>query len=97
MSSDLISREAVLKEICRDCHKPFPQYPEHGCPDPCYVYGGVSNLLAVDAVCVVRCKKCKWFEPCKEIEGVTWTGFCKYGEFHTDEDDFCSRGERRSE
>ena len=54
MSGDLISRKAALKEICLDCHKPLPQYPEHGCPDPCYVYGGVSNLPAVDAVEVVH-------------------------------------------
>jgi hypothetical protein len=44
---------------------------------------------------VIRCEKCKHFSPRNEIEGVSWTGWCNYGEFHTDEDDFCSRGERK--
>ena len=48
-----------------------------------------------DIVEVVRCKDCMWFEPCEEIEGESWTGYCTYGEFHTDEMDFCSRGERK--
>lgn len=46
---------------------------------------------------VVRCKDCKWFDPREEIEGESWTGYCIYGEFHTDEMDFCSRGERKKE
>ena len=46
---------------------------------------------------VVRCKECKHFSPRNEIEGVSWTGWCNYGEFHTDEEDFCSRGERKEE
>lgn len=58
----------------------------------------VDHLLANGVVVgVVRRKGCKHFEPRAEIEGVSWTGFCNYGEFHTDEEDFCSRGERRSE
>ena len=61
------------------------------CPESCNQY------KHKDAVIVVRCKDCKRFKPCKEIEGVTWTGFCNYGQFHTDEDDFCSRGERRND
>ena len=46
---------------------------------------------------IVRCKDCKHFAHCEEVDGVSWTGFCNYGEFHTDEEDFCSRGERRSD
>ena len=57
----------------------------------------IDNAPTIDAVPVVRCKECKHFVQCKEVEGVSWTGFCNYGEFHTDEEDFCSRGERRSE
>lgn len=48
-----------------------------------------------DVVEVVRCRECKHFKACEEVEGATWTGFCNYGEIHTDEEDFCSRGERR--
>ena len=57
----------------------------------------IADTPTVDAVPVVRCKDCKRFEPRQEIEGVSWTGFCNYGEFHTDEEDFCSRGERRND
>lgn len=102
MSRELIDREAALKEICLDCHKPLPQYPEHGCPDPCYVYGGVSNLPAVDAVCVVRCKNCKHMnlndESCEQCDDIhEECGVCMYSWNCVSFDDFCSYGERRSE
>lgn len=45
---------------------------------------------------VVRCKDCKYFKACEEIPGGSWTGFCISGSFHTDEDDFCSRGVKKS-
>lgn len=56
----------------------------------------IENAHSVDAVTVVRCNKCKHFTKMREIEGLSWTGFCNYGNFHTDEEDFCSRGERRT-
>ena len=57
---------------------------------------GIKNLPAVDAVEVVRCKDCKHYKRYDdEIEGVTWQGLCNYGEFFTDDYDFCSRGERK--
>lgn len=61
------------------------------------IVNAVQTAPAVDAVEVCRCKDCKHFAPCDEVDGVSWTGFCNYGVFHTDEDDFCSRGERRRE
>ena len=57
----------------------------------------LKNAPTIDAVPVVRCRECKHFRPCEEIDGVSWSGFCKYGEFHTDEEDFCSRGERKDD
>lgn len=57
----------------------------------------IDRQPTVDAVPVVRCKDCKRFSACEEVEGVSWTGYCNYGEFHTDDEDFCSRGERRSD
>lgn len=69
--------------------------------DVCELLDDVMYALeeesTIDAVEVVRCKDCKWFEPREEIEGESWTGYCIYGEFHTDEMDFCSRGERKEE
>lgn len=69
--------------------------------DVCELLDDVMYALeeapTIDAVEVVRCKDCKWFDPREEIEGESWTGYCIYGEFHTDEMDFCSRGERKKE
>lgn len=84
MESDLISRSALLAEY-----------------DRVHVgeAGGARKLIAevpaVDAVEVVRCKDCLYFTACEEIDGCSWTGFCEAGEFHTDEDDFCSRGVKK--
>ena len=59
------------------------------------VLGCVSSFNAVDFTQVVRCKDCKHFRPCEEVNGETWLGWCAYGEFNTDDLDFCSRGERK--
>ena len=58
---------------------------------------GFNDGIMAAADELVRCKDCKHFVHCEEVAGVSWTGFCNYGEFHTDEEDFCSRGERRSD
>lgn len=50
----------------------------------------------IDPEEIVRCRECKHFASCEEVLGVPGTGFCKDGQFRADEDDFCSRGERRS-
>lgn len=60
------------------------------------VLGCVSSFNAVDFTQVVRCKDCKNFHPCEEVDGETWLGWCAYGEFNTDDLDFCSRGERKT-
>ena len=61
------------------------------------VLDAIMDCKTIDAVEVVRCKDCRWFEPCEEIEGESCTGYCIYGECCTDEMDFCSRGERKGE
>lgn len=55
----------------------------------------VRFLPSVETVEVIRCKSCVHFTACEEIEGFSWTGFCNYGDYHTDEGDFCSRGVRK--
>ena len=58
----------------------------------------LKSIPAVDPVLAAGacyCKECRHFEHREEEEGVSWTGYCKYGEHHTDEGDFCSRGSRR--
>lgn len=58
----------------------------------------VDNQPAVDAVEVVRCKDCKYYD---NSEGIQWCGLnSKFAQFGTDwhsfpEDGFCSYGERK--
>ena len=89
MVFDAVARFGVIVdkgELLRALHYDRDQY------DKGFVDG---KAAAMDEL--VRCKDCKHFAHCEEVEGVSWTGFCNYGEFHTDEEDFCSRGERRSD
>ena len=60
----------------------------------------IVNAPTIDAVSVVRCKDCKYFnehtaeekERCK----FTFDGMCRYWKYHsTDYSWFCSQGERR--
>ena len=99
--SDLIKREDALLECCRGCRKDSA----HGCAVPCPEYMNISNLPAVDAVEVVRCKDCIHsgeyvFFPdrppvlaCLEIEE---DGFIRMATAVTP-DYYCADGERRSE
>lgn len=59
-------------------------------------FDAIKNLPSIDAVEVVRCRDCKYYQfadnrafgmPVKRCE---WTGF-----EDVDDDDFCSRGERK--
>ena len=48
-----------------------------------------------NAVPVVRCKDCKYWKHLHDVEGLM---FCQYvigAEFVRNEDDYCSRGERK--
>lgn len=79
-----------------------------------YVYNtnaflnSIDNAQTVDAVEVVRCRKCKHAEPYKRMDGAT--GYycrCKCSVFEyadrrkytpvRESDDFCSYGERRTD
>lgn len=91
----LIDIDALKKQMCKICNENYSDDPCE--PNDCVFLNAIDSAPTIDAVPVVRCKECKHFVQCKEVEGVSWTGFCNYGEFHTDEEDFCSRGERRSE
>lgn len=55
----------------------------------------IKKAPTIDAAPVVRCKDCKHFRPCEEVEGESWTGWCAYGDFSTDNLEFCSRGVRK--
>ena len=58
----------------------------------------IWNAPTVDAVQVVRCEDCKWFdrsEPSGTVEPIGYR--CKRRWIFVDTDDFCKRGERREE
>ena len=91
----LIDVDSLIAKHCEGCI----EY-RIGCKtDPVcasFMWFEVTDAPIVDAVPVVRCKECKHYKKYDdEIEGVTWQGLCKNGEFFTDDLDFCSRGERK--
>ena len=53
----------------------------------------IENAPTVDAVEVVRCKDCKWFEP-EDEDGDCW---CHCNNCITYRDGYCSWGERKDE
>ena len=90
--NDVIYKQAAIDVI----HGYFDGMLETDTWSPCDVYGLIEILPSADAVEVVRCKDCKHYQfadnrafgfPVKRCE---WTGF-----EDVDDDDFCSRGERK--
>lgn len=58
-------------------------------------YEYASQEYEVDAVPVIRCKECNWFERNNTKKGEVL--YCYYHEINIKEDDFCSWGERRED
>ena len=59
------------------------------------VFGYIAEQPNIDAVKVVRCKDCKYFDKyidCKEM--YQWDGFCADWARKTYENWYCSRGEK---
>lgn len=90
MNGDLISRSALLEA--------FNAYRDkHGDDCPWHI-SAIETVIeaapAVDTVAVVRCKKCKHYEPYeKPVED--FDGRCLMRACETDEEEFCSYGERK--
>ena len=54
----------------------------------------------VDAVPVVRCKECKYYNPPFEVDGKRFEGDCDFHEWYRaapEEYDFCSKGVKRKD
>ena len=64
MADELISRHALLKELATHFNMVDGRTLYH--PSMALAMHDVRNAPAVDAVEVVRCKDCKWYEPCTE-------------------------------
>ena len=92
--NDAVSRNGVLN-IITECISYFGENPYSACS---VLKRRINELPTVDAVPVVRCKDCKHYQfadnrafgfPVRRCE---WTGF-----EDVDDEDFCSRGERKGE
>lgn len=59
--------------------------------------GGVKMMPTVDAVPVVRCRDCKYFDSGTDEDGKLFFKCLGWVYGGTSEDDFCSHGERKGE
>lgn len=86
MNGDLISRSALLEDIAHD----MSGFDESEADNPGLTWGDLihwlQNAPAVDAVEVVRCKDCEYwdFGDCYRLE-------------LSSPDDFCSHGKRKND
>ena len=93
----LIDANAFLKDILTaGIGKTIIEYSES---DIAYM---IRKRPTVDAVEVVRCKDCKYWEKAgskgrNSIEDLQWIGVCKFTNCCRREMDFCSYGERRTD
>ncbi len=91
---DLISRAAACECIGKMIHE-YREKDEHALADGMILARryGIKCLPAVDAAPVVFCKDCKYYdsEPGGDIM------MCYNGLGWTEQNDFCSKGERRDE
>lgn len=56
----------------------------------------LERIQSVDAVPVIRCKECKHLLPNDRI-APNWWRICDYWRTGVDENEYCSRGERKKE
>lgn len=91
--SDLIDRQAAITAICED----GTWLESQGCTEITMCERKqrdadiLSELPSVDAVEVVRCKDCVY------SEGFPWSACPMLGTVKLKDDDFCSRGERKTD
>lgn len=82
--ADLISRAEAM-DVFRE--KPPNFYHKS------YIVGEINCLPSVDAVPVVRCRDCKWWDKDQTTDGVK--GFCPNTGCGEQPDFYCADGERR--
>lgn len=95
----LIDADELIHSICRKCND--VNYDEPCEPSDCAFYYAVHDAPTVDAVPVVRCKNCIYYQ---ETIGKDSGKPCGYGSCRVPghitgivyDEDFCSYGERKS-
>lgn len=97
--ADLIDRQAFVKAMY---HKAFETDGDTMWQSGCWVrYRAIEQVVkeqpSADAVEVVRCKDCKWSKPFTIFgrDGLMCERRKFVERFVVENDDFCSRGERR--
>lgn len=93
---DLISRRAAIKAI-DDLPNCYNGYSDTY--DKAYIIGVLEEAPTIDAVPVVRCKECKYYEAWEKDGDCYCTHFSAdpYEYLPMEDDDFCSQGERSEE
>ena len=86
---DLINRQALLEWF-----KNWSDYDEFSVR---YITGIIEDEPPIDAVKVVRCKDCKYFDSGTDEDGKLFFKCLGWVYGGTSEDDFCSYAERREE
>lgn len=85
--TDYISREAALKACCDECNAMYEDEPCE--PSECLIRIALKSMPAADVRTVVLCRECEYAFP---------TGshlICEQWGIRVNEDDFCSRGEKK--
>ena len=87
---DLISRAASIEALSTPCDKRY----RHGVWETCLdnIETAIRNIPAVDAVTVVRCKDCVFYNTVCCTDGCGW---CEISETGVNDNFFCAAGERR--
>ena len=81
----LIDANALKKAFCNHCDGDEP------CTEPCVDIGLIETAPTIDAVPVVRCRDCQWFD----ANGDYYDAYCDKNGISVEEDFFCADGERK--
>ena len=95
MSRRLIDKDDLILKYCEDCDAEW----EYCSKDMCPTLEHINEAPIVDAVSVVRCKDCKYYnqdDPSDWFRCDIFQGSYEKG-FPTEPHDYCSYGERRTD
>ena len=87
--NDLISRAAAKEAVCN--------HIRGGTTELARIFKEIDNAPAVNAVPVVRCKDCKYWNTSRKSRYFDGWCFCGTQSFNTPPHWFCADGERREE
>lgn len=91
---DLIDRQAAIQAVMDlpDCPNGYSDTYDKAC-----IVGMLEEVPSIDAVEVVRCKDCKYFDSGTDEDGKLFFKCLGWVYGGTSEDDFCSHGDRKGD